>query len=105
MARKDQDKHSDERPETGFKDVSGELEQAQKDAERPLELDDDGTPKPRTSEAANVIAQEQAYRASAQVNGGGPWPPELLRQVGTTALRDERDAPVYTSHEVEHEGA
>jgi hypothetical protein len=106
MARKDEAKAqeaTDERPKEGYADVSKEVEQAHEDARQPIELDEDGNPKPRTSEAANVVNQEQAYRAGAQFNGGGPWPPELLRELGTTPLRSDSEGPVYTSHEVEHE--
>jgi len=106
MARKDEAKANEaERPKEGYVDVSKEVEQAEQDARQPVELDDDGQPKPRTSEAANVVNQEQAYRAGAQSNGGGPWPPELLVQVGTAPLRSDREIPAYTSHEVEHEDA
>lgn len=102
MATKQQEKdQKDERPETGYKDVSKAVEQAQRDAEQPLETDDDGQPKLKSSPAANEVAQEQAYRAGAQANGGGPWPEEVLRRrfIGANPL-DTR-LPEYTSHEVD----
>lgn len=90
---------SEERPETGYRDVSKEAEQAAEDAKKGVELDDEGNVKSSTSEAAGVLADEQAYRASAQANGGGPWPPELLRErfVNPTPLKAR--IPEYTSHE------
>lgn len=100
------DKPADEaadRPDEGFKDISAEVEQADKDAKAPVELDDEGQPKPRTSEAAAAVQAEQAYRAGAQSNGGGPWPPELLARIGTTVGRSTRQIPAYTSHLSEKE--
>ena len=105
MATKDKaaDAAQTDRPDEGFKDISAEVEQARQDAQAPVELDSDGQPKPRTSEAANVVNQEQAYRAGAQSNGGGPWPPELLAKIGTTVGRSTRQIPAYTSHLSEKE--
>lgn len=87
------------RPETGYRDVSAEAEQAAKEAKKGPEFDDEGNLKSSTSKAAAVLADEQAYRASASFNGGGPWPPELLveRFVSPTVI--ERSIPEYTSHE------
>jgi hypothetical protein len=50
-----------------------------------------------------VVADEQSRRASAQANGGGPWPAELLVKVGTTVGRAENLQPPYTSHLSEKE--
>lgn len=95
-----QKQESDERPETGYKDVSDAQEQAAKDAEAPLELDEDGKPTNLTSEAQREVAEEMAYRAGAQANGGGPWPPEILRErfTGSTPLH-RSVVGNYTSHE------
>jgi hypothetical protein len=87
------------RPETGFRDVSEAVEAAQEEASRPLELDDDGNPVPRNMEPAAVVSEEMSYRSSAQANGGGPWPPEVLAQQFTQPRRLERSIPAYTSHE------
>lgn len=114
MARKHPDSEQDSaqdsaqpesRPETGFKDVSGAVEQAEKDAQAPTEYDDDGNPIDRSSEAANEVAQEQSYRAGAQVNGGGPWPPELLLENFVGARPLVRSSGEYTSHETDHADA
>lgn len=90
-----------ERPETGFKDVEAQAEQAEKDAQQPLEVDDDGKPVNLTSEAGLEVAEERAFRAGAQVNGGGPWPPELLREryVGNQTKLSRDVSAGYTSHE------
>lgn len=98
MAREKAEKQ-DERPETGYRDVSKEAEQAAEDAKKGVELGDDGQPKPASSEAAIALAEEQSYRASAQANGGGPWPPEVLRKRFTEPYRTARAVPEYTSHE------
>lgn len=53
----------------------------------------------KAAEAAEAAAEESARRAAGQVNGGGPWPPELLleRYVGATRARGQIGE--YTSHE------
>jgi hypothetical protein len=86
MAKK---KNGDE-DDSAFTDVSKDVETVQKDADTPSERDDDGklVVDDKVSEANAKIADEQAVRASASANGGGPWPPELLveRFVGGTPL-------------------
>lgn len=91
-----------EKNDSAFSDVSGDVKQAKKDAEAPVEVDNDGEPLPRTSEAAGRLEAEQNVRASAQANGGGPWPPELLRKnfIGNAAAM-QRDVGPYTSHETD----
>jgi hypothetical protein len=93
----------DEGPDEGesaFKDVSGAVEQAQKDAEAPIEYDEDGNPKPQSSEAANEVNQEMATRASASAEGGGPWPEEVLRErFISPGQRLRAPQEEYTSHE------
>jgi hypothetical protein len=85
--------------ESAFTDVSDEVEQAEKDAQADPEYDDDGNVTNLTSEAAAEVAAEQAKRAQAQANGGGPWPADLVQErfIGSTPLRAAR--PEYTSHE------
>jgi hypothetical protein len=86
--------------QSAFKDVSAAAEQAAKDAQAPVEYDEQGNVKPRSSEAANEVAQEQSKRANAHAEGGGPWPPELLAKRGIgSGRRLERAVPTYTSHE------
>jgi len=87
------------RPETGFRDVSEAQETAREEASKPLELDDEGNVVPRNSEPAAIVMEEMSYRSSAQANGGGPWPPEVLAANFTRPRRAEREIPVYTSHE------
>jgi hypothetical protein len=86
MAKK---KNGDE-DDSAFTDVSKDVETVQKEAGKPAERDDDGklVVDDKVSEANAKIADEQAVRASASANGGGPWPPELLveRFVGGTPL-------------------
>jgi hypothetical protein len=52
-----------------------------------------------TDAPADEVAQEMAVRASAQSNGGGPWPPEVLQRRFVGANRMRPPEPVYTSHE------
>lgn len=70
-------------PEEGFRDVSEEAENAAED-----------------SEAAAVVSAEMSHRATAQANGGGPWPPEILQERFIGAGQPVVAAlPAYTSHE------
>jgi hypothetical protein len=66
--------------ESAFTDVSKHVETAQTESEKPDERDDDGNVivSQKAAEANEAIADEQAVRASAQVEGGGPWPEDLL---------------------------
>jgi hypothetical protein len=63
---------------SAFSDVTGSVEQAKKDAEKPVEVDKDGKPVYAPSEAQAELDAEMATRAAAHTEGGGPWPPELL---------------------------
>lgn len=92
-----------ERPEEGYRDVSAEVEQAEKDAQEPV--DPETGDLRLTSPAAAAVQEERNYRAGAQANGGGPWPPEVLVQQWVGATTVERSIPEYTSHEVEHKDA
>lgn len=85
--------------ESAFKDVSKQAEQAQEDAAQPLELDDEGRVTNLTSKAASEVAEEQAKRAGAQANGGGPWPEDLMLQRFVGSTRIKRPEQQYTSHE------
>jgi hypothetical protein len=70
-------------PEEGFRDVSDEAE-----------ADPDDT------EATAVVNAEMSHRATAQANGGGPWPPELIAEKFIGAGQPVVAAlPAYTSHE------
>jgi hypothetical protein len=99
--RSGSDEESDT-PETGFRDISAQVEQAREDAQKPVEFDDDGNPKAQFSQAAAEVADENSRRASGSAEGGGPWPPELLVERGTTVGRGQ-DQPEYTSHLSEEE--
>lgn len=106
-----QPKKSAEQPEPemkedghAFADVTEEVEQVKQEMEAPQETDEDGNVVPRTSEATAKVAEEEAVRAGASFNGGGPWPPELLAKVGTTPGNAVRDIPEYTSHLSDDEG-
>lgn len=96
MAKKDETK------ETAYSDVSKELEESNELAKQPPEFDDEGKLKPVDSEASRTVSEEQMVRAAGAANGGGPWPQDLLREIGTTQSRTDRDLPAYTSHEVKH---
>lgn len=86
--------------ESAFTDITDAVEQAQKDAERPVEYDDDGNPKPlEPSEATREVADEMAVRAAAQAEGGGPWPKDLLERFIGSGQRMRAAQPEYTSHE------
>lgn len=73
-------------PEAGFRDVSDEAEKAPEG----------------DTEAQAVVSAEMSHRATAQANGGGPWPPELIAEkfigAGQPAVALQ---PEYTSHEEE----
>jgi hypothetical protein len=77
MATRKQDSGEDD---TAFTDVSKDVETVEKEAAKPDERDDDGNlvVSDKAQEAGQSIADEQARRASAQANGGGPWPEDLL---------------------------
>jgi hypothetical protein len=66
--------------DSAFTDVSKHVETLQTESEKPDERDDDGNVivSQKAAEANEAIADEQAVRASAQVEGGGPWPEDLL---------------------------
>lgn len=98
-SRSDKETPKDE-AQAGFKDVTDAVAQAEQDAKDPIEADPEtGEPRPKTSEAANEVAQEMAYRAGAQSNGGGPWPEDVLVKNFVGVNKTSRPAPVYTSHE------
>jgi hypothetical protein len=85
-----------------FADVSKQHEQAQKDADRPAEFNEDGSLKhdKHVSQASSELSAEMSKRASATANGGGPWPPEVLRkQFVGNATTMTRGVGEYTSHE------
>lgn len=87
--------------ESAYSDVSGAVEQSQKDAEAPVEYDDDGNVKPQSSEATAEVYDEMSKRAAGSVEGGGPWPPEVAAERNSGAARLRAHRPEYTSHEEE----
>jgi hypothetical protein len=99
-SEKTEKKDKDDEGVSAYKDVSGAAEQAAEDAQAPTEFDELGDPVPKSSEAAQELADEQAKRAAGQVNGGGPWPEDLLRKnyIGSEQRMQPALAP-YTSHE------
>jgi hypothetical protein len=85
-----------------FSDVTDAQQQAAEDAQKPVEFDDDGNPKPQEpSEAVAKLADEQAVRAAAGFNGGGAWPEELLAKNYVEPGQRLRRTPEYTSHETD----
>lgn len=86
---------------SAFTDITDAQEQAAKDAERPVEFDDEGQVKPHEPSAAALeVANEQAVRAAAQAEGGGPWPLEVLQNnYIEPGQRMRALQPEYTSHE------
>lgn len=91
-------KQSDKQ-ETAYNDVSKELEEAQALAQQPPKFDKDGQLVPVDSDAVRKVSEENMVRAAGAANGGGPWPQDLLREVGTAPLRAEAARPEYTSHQ------
>lgn len=84
-----------------YNDVSTQLDQSQKDAEKPAEFDDDGNRKlDKPSEATAELYAEGSRRASGAANGGGPWPQEVLeRNFIGNQRKMTRPEDSYTSHE------
>jgi hypothetical protein len=78
-------------PETGFRDVSEAADALSED--------------PGDAAALAVINAEMSHRATAQANGGGPWPQDVLveRFTGDGAPA-VATLPEYTSHEDEGAG-